>query len=372
MDSFIQAYENNVRGGMKITGEMFNLFGSVMKVNPFALPYSKAVKRYGSYLKAKSMPISQRSWRTKNRIVRRGPKNVLREFTSDKKGAPLLLVPPEAGHNSQIVDFGPRQSLVRSAMDHAKGNVYVLEKLPAGPQHADYSIDDGIRSLDQCIQHIGKPVHLIGLCQGGWQSAVYAALFPERVKTLTLAGAPIDFHAGDGLISQWAKTLPLSFYKSMVALGWGVMPGSFITAGFKMMNAVDRFVGDDVNLYKNIDDPKYVERYRRFNQWYEFNQPLGGRMYLEVVEHLFKKNKLVNGRLEIMDRKVDLANIDQPLNLIAGIKDDITPPPQLFAIEDHVSSRRVEKTTANAGHIGVFMQEQVINEIWSKLFQRLS
>ena len=34
-------------------------------------------------------------------------------------------------------------------------------------------------------------------CQGRWLATVYAALNPERVNTLTIAGAPIDFHAGD-------------------------------------------------------------------------------------------------------------------------------------------------------------------------------
>ena len=40
-------------------------------------------------------------------------------------------------------------------------------------------------------------MNLVGDCQGGWLATIYAALHPERVNTLTIAGAPIDFHAGD-------------------------------------------------------------------------------------------------------------------------------------------------------------------------------
>lgn len=173
------------------------------------------------------------------------------------------------------------------------------------PEHTTYCLDDCIRSIDGCVQHIGEPVHLVGLCQGGWQSAIYAALFSHNVKILS------------------------------------------------------------------IDDPVFVERHRRFNNWYQFTQPLAGRMYIEIVGHLFKENLLVKGGLEILGCKVDLSKIYQPLNLIAGTKDDITPPDQLFAIENYVSSLIVDKKLADAGHIGVFLGKSIIKNIWTDLFKRL-
>ena len=372
MDSFLQSFDNSIRDGMKITGDAYEFFGDTIGTNLFLRPLGEEIKRYATFLKEKAAPISPGPWTTHNAVVRRWSKVVLRKFNGDKKGNPMLIVPPEAGHNSKIVDYGPGQSLVQCATEHFQGDVYVMDKLPAGPEHAHYSIDDCIRSLAQCVQHIGQPIHLVGLCQGGWQSAIYTALYPQKVKTLTLAGAPIDFHAGDGLISQWAQALPLSFYQALVALGQGFMPGTFITNGFKLMNALDRFVGDDINLYRNIDDPDYVERFRRFNQWYEVTQPLSGKMYLEVVQHLFKGNELVKGDLEIMGRNVNLEEIDQPLYLIAGMNDDITPPEQLFAIRNYASSLLVEEKLATAGHIGVFMKDQVIKGIWTDLFNQIS
>jgi poly(3-hydroxybutyrate) depolymerase len=373
MDLLLRFIENSNRNGMQIQGNMFHFLGTLMDTNPLiAKTWSNAVTDYGSFLKEKAMPIQSNPWLTENRITYRGPKTILRQFSSGDIGNPLLLVPPEAGHNSQIVDYGPEQSLVQCALENYAGDVYAMDKLPAGPQHADYAIEDCIRSLGECIRTIGEPVHLVGLCQGGWQAVAYAALFPEQVKSLTLAGAPIDFHAGNGLISQMAQTLPLSFYQSLVNMGSGLMPGAFIAAGFKMMNAFERFMGEDFKLYQNINDPEYLERNRRFNQWYEFTQPLGGRMYLEVIEHLFKENKLIKGELEIMGRKVDLSEIHQPIYLIAGTKDDITPPSQLFAISQYVSSTSIEEKLAEAGHIGVFMRSRVIKEIWSDLFASLS
>jgi len=47
-------------------------------------------------------------------------------------------------------------------------------------------------------------VNLVGLCQGGWMSAMCAARFPRKVASLVLAGAPIDTDAGNGPIKRWA------------------------------------------------------------------------------------------------------------------------------------------------------------------------
>ncbi len=372
MDQVLQQWGNAVRGGLRMTGAMYHSFGRMLNMYPAGRPFAGNWIAWGRYLEERNPPIQAHPWMTPNQIVFKGMKTALRRFNYDRRGNPVLLVPPEAGHNSQIVDYGPGQSLVQCALHHFDGDVYVMDKLPAGPGEEKYSLDDCIRSVDACVRHIGEPVHLVGLCQGGWQSAIYTALFPERVKTLNLAAAPIDFHAGDALISEWARTLPEAFFHSMVAMGGGRMPGAFIVAGFMLMNPVDRFMGDDLSLMHHIDDPVFLKRYRRFNRWYQFTQPLPGRMYLQVVKELFKENRLVRGRLEILGRRVDLGRITQPLCLIAGSKDDITPAAQLFAIADHASAQSIEKKTAAAGHIGVFMGAKVIREIWSEIFQRLA
>jgi poly(3-hydroxyalkanoate) synthetase len=94
-------------------------------------------------------------------------------------------------------------------------------------------------------------------------------------------------------------------------------------------------------------------------------------MYLQVVKELFKANKLVRGELEIMGAKVNLAEIRQPVYLVAGQKDDITPPLQLFSIKHFISSSLIEEHSVNAGHIGVFMGSAVISDFWAGHFQKL-
>jgi len=53
----------------------------------------------------------------------------------------------------------------------------------------------------------GGKVHLIGLCQGGWLCAMFAARFPGKAQSLVLAGAPVDTDAGHGNIGRMAHAL---------------------------------------------------------------------------------------------------------------------------------------------------------------------
>lgn len=356
---------SNVYGSfLQASGTAYLGFSNLMALNPFLSPISQEIEKWGQYMIERGRPMEAPTWQTPNQKIYEGFKVTLRKFNSNHRGEPIIFVAPEAGHNAHIVDYGPSQSLIQCALEYYPGDIYALDKLPAGPEHTTYDIDDCIRSLEACVDAIGEPVHLVGLCQGGWQSAIFTALFPNHVKSLTLAAAPIDFHAGDAIIAQWAEAIPLSTYEQMVQLGQGNMPGCFIVQGFMLMNPYDRFVGDDVNLWKNITDAEFIDRHRRFAQWYYYTQAVPGTMYINIVKKLFKENRLIRGELEILGQKVDLGQITQPLYMVGGEKDDITPPAQLFAAEHYVRSKIIRKAVLPAGHIGVFMGKKVIQDYW--------
>jgi poly(3-hydroxybutyrate) depolymerase len=129
-------------------------------------------------------------------------------------------------------------------------------------------------------------------------------------------------------------------------------------SGFKMLNPAERFFLDYVDVYKNAHDGKYLEKYRKFGNWDEYTQNLPGRMYLQIVKELFKENRLVRGEMYILGERVDLERMSQPLTLMAGSKDDITLPEQLFNIRHYVNSFDIARYLVPAGHIGVFMGEK--------------
>ena len=127
---------------------------------------------------------------------------------SRKRGlVPTLVLPPQAGHDSCIVDYSPDQSQIGAILNSGLERALSLDWIGATSETADASIDDYLDAIDGAIDYCGGRVNLIGDCQGGWLATIYAALHPERVNTLTLAGAPIDFHAGEPVVHEVLRHL---------------------------------------------------------------------------------------------------------------------------------------------------------------------
>jgi poly(3-hydroxybutyrate) depolymerase len=314
-------------------------------------------------------PVREPVFATGNKVVLETKAFRLRQFSEENDENPVLILPPQAGHHSSICDFSPGNSLVRTFLNHDMHSVYAIDWKIASYDRTDETLEDLMIQTDQCVSWLGRRVNLVGLCQGGWQGAMYTALFGEKVNTLTLAGSPIDAHADGGKIQDAVAMLPSAWFDWLVHMGGGLYRGEFQLLAFKMMNPYERFFMDYLNLYNNVHDPDYLKRYHDFRNWYEFVHHLPGNWYLQVVDQLFRKNNLIQGKIKLFGRKVDLKNIAVPLLLIAGTKDDITLPNQVFNAEKYVSTppRQIARFLADSGHIGIFMGSSALKKIWPEV-----
>jgi poly(3-hydroxybutyrate) depolymerase len=85
-------------------------------------------------------------------------------------------------------------------------------------------------------------------------------------------------------------------------------------------------------------------------------------------------NDLLRGTLEIGGRRVDLAEIHCPIYLLAGARDHITPPAQVFALAAYVSTppHEITRLTTGGGHLGIFMGRQALQTCWQPVFAELA
>jgi poly(3-hydroxyalkanoate) synthetase len=285
---------------------------------------------------------------------------------------PTLVLPPQAGHSSHVVDFAPGQSQLTVLLEAGLTQLYAMEWRPATAATREVTITDYLDVIDRAIVHAGGRANLVGDCQGGWLATIYAALHPERVHTLTLAGAPIDFHAGESLIAAsthvMTRAMGMAPYRTLVALNGGNMSGRAVLSNFILMQPQTE-LGRQLALLENLGDPQHVERYRAFEDWFKHTQDIPGAFYLWLVEHLFHKNELIDGRLVVDGRRADLADITCPLFLLAGARDHITPPAQLFAAADAVGTDpgEIVQRTSAGGHLGLFTGRQALTEDWPVL-----
>ena len=66
---------------------------------------------------------------------------------------------------------------------------------------------------------------------------------------------------------------------------------------------------------------------------------------------------------------MDLSRLTCPVNLLGGATDHITPPAQVFAMADHVSTPReqIVLRTTSGGHLGLFMGSEALRDHWPPL-----
>ena len=294
----------------------------------------------------------------------------LRDFgDTNSKEAPTLIDAPYAGHTATIADFHKGQSLVETLLENGHQRVLVTDWKSAGSDMKDYDIDNYLAELNVCIDDLGARVNLIGLCQGGWMSAMYAARYPQKIATLVLAGSPIDTHAGNGPLKKMVDEMPASFYQELVDAGGGLMRGRLMLEGWKRMHPEEQYVDKYLRLYERIDDPAYRSKTEAFERWYENPIDLPGRWYLQAITELFRENRLAKGEFVGLGHRLSLGDIRCPVYLLAGDADDITPKEQVFSAEHLVGTlaEKIEKALVPGGHIGLFMGAQTLREHWPRI-----
>ncbi len=281
-------------------------------------------------------------------------------------GLPTIVEAPYAGHRAMIADYQPGQSLMQTLREHGVTRVYLTDWRSATEDMRDLEIDQYLAELNVCVDELGGRVNLVGLCQGGWMSAMYAARFPHKVASLVLAGAPIDTDAGDGPIKRMAHTYPTSFYEELVTMGGGLMRGRFMLRGWKNMHPDQHYLAEHVDLYEHLDDADYLRKREAFANWYESPIDLPGRWYLQAIVQIFKENRLAKGTFVALGRMLDLKAITCPVYLLAGAADDITTQEQVFAAQDLVGTpaSQVTRQLVPGGHIGLFMGSRTLKDVW--------
>jgi polyhydroxyalkanoate depolymerase len=290
---------------------------------------------------------------------------VLRDY-GPPGGIPTLVDAPYAGHSAVIADYAKGQSLVETLLVNGIGHVALTHWKSATDDMKDFDIDNYLAELIVAIDDLGGRVNLVGLCQGGWMSAMAAARFPEKVNTLVLAGSPIDTDAGDGPIKRMAHVTPMSFYEDLVNLGGGLMRGKFMLQGWKNMHPDEHYIKEHIDLYEHIDDPAFVAKRETFARWYENPLDLPGRWYLQAIGQLFKENRFAKGEFVGLGRRLNLKAITCPVYLLAGETDDITTKEQVFDAEKYLGTpkERIVKKLVPGGHIGLFMGSKTLKDTW--------
>jgi len=308
------------------------------------------------------------AWTTPNAVALQLQSMRLREFSRGDAGQPpLLICAPYALHCALIADFAPGHSLVEALQKNGVNRIYVPDWCSATPEMRNLSIDNYLAELNVAIDQVGAPVDLVGLCQGGWLSLVYAARFPGKVRRLVLAGTPVDVSTPSAL-SNMAVAFPQQAFEQMVRQGDGIVSGEHM---LRIWNIP--FSQQDVEavLQRNLGDgsDEATRLLDRFERWDRAPLDLPGTYYLEVTEQVFRQNLIAKGRFVALGRRIDLSEVRVPVFLLAGEDDIVVPRDQAFATARLLGTPPawLERACEPCGHLSLFMGRKVLSRSWRRI-----
>lgn len=317
--------------------------------------------------------VEEQTWSSPHEVLYGDAFSRLLLFAAEEpNGQAVLLNTPRAGHHSNI---GQPLAVMLSGMGF---DVYALDHLGATEETRDFGLDEIYDEANKawfclnCADY--EKIHLVGLCQGGWASAIWAALNPDAgYDSLTIAGTPIDFAIDGGKIQNFLAMTPDIYIENVIRHHGGVWPGEKQLMGFKALNPIDRYWGTYVDLQKAVlsHDEKAVKKWVRNNSWYETALDLPGGMIRQAVGDLFRANKLVKGELVVKGQYVDLTKITCAVAAITGDDDDITLERQCTAILGLASSEvKIHWSIPDCGHIAIYLKREAL-EIWRRVMTEL-
>jgi len=213
-------------------------------------------------------------------------------------------------------------------------------------------------------KHGLKAINLLGICQGGTMSTIYAALYPDKVKNLVTLVMPFDFATKDGLLFRWSLNMDI---ESMVASANGLLAGNSMNYGFNMLKPFELSFDKYLNFVDQLDNKEALMDFLRMETWIYDSPDQAGPMLIKFVKDLYQGNKLSQNKLEVGGRRVNLKNIKMPVLCLLAQKDHLVPPASTRPFIDAVPSKDKELVEFPVGHIGMFVSSRAQKEIGPKI-----
>jgi poly(3-hydroxyalkanoate) synthetase len=303
-------------------------------------------------------------WTTPNKVALELATMRLRDFSQGDSGQPVLICGPYALHSTLIADFAPGHSIVERLQQSGLDRIYLTDWRSASPEMRYLAIDQYLADLNVAVDEIGAPIDLIGLCQGGWLSLVYAARFPQKVRRLVLAGAPVDASLDSGLV-RLVGSAPQTAFEALVESGGGIVRGAHILRFWNQASDIASVLQRNLSEEAAAD----IELQARFARWHDETVDLPGTYYLQVVHWIYRENRIANGTFTALGRTIDLRQVRMPVFLLAGADDEIVPAPQALATASRLGTPTalIESSVIPSSHLGLFLGRRTLATAWSRI-----
>ena len=304
---------------------------------------------------------------TPSAVVWRRDKVTLHRYApaspGERPGSPVLLV-MSLVTRPYVFDLRPGNSLVARLLD-AGHDVYLL----------DWGIPDAVESgntlemfCDEYLPLAAQAVlrtsgadglTLFGYCLGGVLALLTAAGHPDLpVRSIALLAVPVDF-AELGPMANLLNTGRLEPEELLDETG--NVPASTLLEGFRMM-APTGDVTTLLSLWNSLMDDEALAAHQALVRWSGDHIPFPGAALRQIVDLFVRGRCLVDGKVPLGGRVVDLGSISVPVLDIIGTKDHLVPRPASEPLASVLRNADLDPLHLPAGHAGLILGRKAQRE----------
>jgi poly[(R)-3-hydroxyalkanoate] polymerase subunit PhaC len=284
---------------------------------------------------------------------------------------PLLVVYALINRETML-DLQPGRSVVQNFMQEGI-DLYMIDWGYPARKDKYLTIDDHVNGyMDNIINfirdrhHLDK-IHLMGICMGGTFCVIYAALHPEKIKSLVTTVTPTNFNTNQGLLHIWMKDMDVD----RIVDTYGNIPGDIMNIGFLLLNPARLMIDKYLGFIENMANKNFVENFVRMEKWIFDSPDVPGETFRQFVRDCYQKNLLIQSKMEVGGKRVDLKKITMPLLNYYGKYDHLVPPEACELLTSNVGSKDTEDICLDTGHIGIYVSSKCQKEFAPRIVRWL-
>ena len=305
-------------------------------------------------------------------IIDEGPQRTVHRYrptTRARRHAPVLLVPPLAAP-ARCFDLRRGTSLVQHLV--ALGYpTYLVDYGPIGFSDRqlglEHWVDDVIPNAVEAVKEdaCDLPVQVVGWCLGGILSLLAVGGNELPVRSVALIASPFDF-ARVRTMAPVRRLAEMTGGRLVTGLysALGGAPAPLVSLGFQL-TALDKRITKPLTVIRNIADRDLLAHIEAVDDYMAHMLAYPGRTFAQLYHRFFRINDLADGRMDLGDRTIDIADVDVPILVVAGMNDVLAPA-------DAVLAPVVRLERAPGGHLGVLTGRGARLSTWRYLDEFLA
>ena len=282
---------------------------------------------------------------------------IWRYRSDQRRHRPPVLLVMSLVSKSYIYDLRPGSSFVEYLVNQGF-DVFLLDwgvpdELEASNTLETYCDDYLPRAVDAVRGVAGSDeVTLFGYCFGGVLALLYAAGHADGPwRNLACMATPVDFQQMGPMssLSAEGRIDPEDMIDET-----GNVPAEAILNSFKVLRPTAD-ITSYVSLWEKLWDDQYVESYTAINQWGNDQIPFPGGVARQTTQLFNRDNDLLDGKMWLGGREIDLKDITKPFLVIVAERDHIAPIESTSPLIGLVGSEDKEQIVLPAGHVGLIV-----------------